>query len=124
MHRIFVYGSLMRGQANQEFLSKSRLIGAVKTLPRYTLVDLGPYPALLEGGATAVLGEVYEVDVATLRKLDQLEEHPHVYERRPVILESSEPAEAYVLHPHLRRGAPEIASGNWANLGVKGSRRS
>lgn len=122
MHRLFVYGSLMRGQANHDLLAGSRFIGPARTLPRYTLVDLGPYPGLLAGGTAAVAGELYAVDAPTLARLDQFEEHPHVYERRPIALASGEPAEAYLLRPHLRQGAPEIRSGRWSEGTGAGSR--
>ena len=36
----------------------ARLVATARTAPRYTLVDLGPYPALVEDGDTAVFGEV------------------------------------------------------------------
>jgi gamma-glutamylcyclotransferase (GGCT)/AIG2-like uncharacterized protein YtfP len=121
MHRIFVYGSLLRGQANHGLLADSRYVGPAETPPRYTLVDLGEFPGLLAGGSTAVAGEVYEVSAATLARLDRLEEHPHAYERRPIVLASGEPAEAYLLHAHRRRGAPEIRTGCWPETAPAGA---
>jgi gamma-glutamylcyclotransferase (GGCT)/AIG2-like uncharacterized protein YtfP len=120
MHRLFVYGSLLHGQANHGLLAGSRFLGTAQTLPRYTLVDLGAYPGVLVGGMTAVAGELYEVDARTLALLDRLEEHPHVFERGPIALASGEPAEAYLLRPQLRRGAPEIRSGRWPQGGGAG----
>ena len=122
MHRIFVYGSLLRGQANHGLLADSRSVGPAETLPRYTLVDLGEFPGLLAGGTTAVAGEVYAVSAATLAQLDRLEEHPHVYERRPIALASGEPVEAYLLHPRWRRGAPEIRAWHWPERAPAGAR--
>ncbi len=122
MHRIFVYGSLMQGQSNHGLLAGSRSGGPARTLPRYTLLDLGEFPGLLAGGTTAVSGEVYEVSAAVLAELDRLEEHPNVYERLPVALASGEPAQAYLLQPRRRRGAPEIGSGRWPPSPEPGSR--
>jgi gamma-glutamylcyclotransferase (GGCT)/AIG2-like uncharacterized protein YtfP len=111
--RVFVYGSLRRGQANHALLQGAACAGTALTLPRYTLVDLGPYPALLEGGTTAVEGELYDVTQETLALLDQLEEHPDVYRRGPVALSGGQAAEAYFLQPQRRQGAPAIPAGRW-----------
>jgi len=124
MHRVFVYGSLMRGHANHHLLAGGRFVGNGRTPPRYTLVDLGPYPGMLAGGMTAVEGELYEVSAQTLALLDRLEEHPHVYERRPVTLASGEPVETYVLQPRHRNGAPEIRTGRWPESATSEGRQS
>jgi gamma-glutamylcyclotransferase (GGCT)/AIG2-like uncharacterized protein YtfP len=55
---LFVYGSLLSGETHAARLASSRLLGEARTEARYTLVDLGPYPALLEGGSTALGGRV------------------------------------------------------------------
>jgi gamma-glutamylcyclotransferase (GGCT)/AIG2-like uncharacterized protein YtfP len=57
--RLFVYGSLLFGEIHNARLGGSRLLGEARTEPRYTLVDLGPYPALLDEGTTSVSGELY-----------------------------------------------------------------
>ena len=63
---IFVYGLLRRGEHFHHLLSSAQFIGGVTTPAKYTLIDLGEYPAMLAGGSTAVVGEVYSVDDATL----------------------------------------------------------
>ena len=113
MPRLFVYGSLRRGQANHSLLAGARLLGLAATLPRYTLLDLGAFPALIEGGTTSVEGEIFEVPDSLLPLLDQLEEHPRVYERKNIQLAGEPPAQAYVLPQRLRRGARELTAGRW-----------
>jgi gamma-glutamylcyclotransferase (GGCT)/AIG2-like uncharacterized protein YtfP len=111
--RLFVYGSLLFGEIHNARLGGSRLLGVARTEPRYTLIDLGPYPALLAEGTTSVWGELYEVAADVLAALDEFEGHPDEYRRLPVRLLTGESAEAYVL-PRVR--APEtrvIASGSW-----------
>ena len=95
--RVFVYGTLRVGQGNHHLLASSRMIGLDRTLARYTLVDLGAFPAVVVGGATAVVGEVFEVDAATLARLDRLEGHPRFYQRTTVRLASGRRAEMYVM---------------------------
>jgi gamma-glutamylcyclotransferase (GGCT)/AIG2-like uncharacterized protein YtfP len=113
MNRIFTYGSLMSGFGNHRLLARARLVGAARTLPRFTLVSLGAFPAMLEGGATAVVGELYDVDDDTLAALDRLEGHPSLYTRTPIALAGRRRAEAYVLPAARAKGYPVIETGDW-----------
>ena len=116
--RGFVYGTLRRGEPNHHLLDGCAFVGAGRTEPRFTLVSLGAFPALVAGGETAVRGEVYEVDVATLAALDRLEEHPDFYQRRRIRLEGGEEVVVYVLPRELARGYPAILSGDWRGAGT------
>lgn len=111
--RVFVYGTLRRGECNHEVLRGARFVGAARTEPRYRLVDLGAFPAMLAGGTTAVAGEVYEVDGATLAALDRLEGTPRFYERAVVVLEGGTEVQAYLLRAGSRGPVRLIASGDW-----------
>jgi gamma-glutamylcyclotransferase (GGCT)/AIG2-like uncharacterized protein YtfP len=82
MHRVFVYGTLRRGESHAQLMQGARFLGSHITDPRYTLCDMSEYPAAVSWGATAIHGEVYEVDNALLRRLDEYEEFPEVYNRR------------------------------------------
>ena len=62
---------------------------------------------------TAVAGEVYKVDNATLARLDHLEGHPRFYRREPITLDSGQDALAYMQAPKQTRGRPHITSGDW-----------
>lgn len=112
---LFVYGTLRRGADNHAELSGAQFSCAARTAAAYELVDLGGYPAVIEGGNTAVEGEIYEVDAALLQRLDEFEEAPHLYERKLVsmALDSAQPVEAYVMRPERVRDAPRIESGDW-----------
>jgi gamma-glutamylaminecyclotransferase len=111
---IFVYGSLLSGEANHAHLGSSRSLGPARTHPSYTLVDLGPYPALLDEGTTAVVGELYDVDDATRAALDEFEGHPTYYRRGAVRIASHEglDVEAYFLLGGAA-GALAIPGGDW-----------
>jgi gamma-glutamylcyclotransferase (GGCT)/AIG2-like uncharacterized protein YtfP len=76
--RVLVYGSLLLGEPNHRILSRATLVGAARTKAGFTLYDLGAFPGMVAGGDDAILGEVYEVDAATLARLDALESHPCV----------------------------------------------
>ena len=111
--RVFVYGTLLAGEANHGLLATARLLGPARTPPRFALHDLGAYPALVRGGRAAVAGEVYEVDAPTLAALDRLEDHPEYYRRTAIVLAGGAAVETYLLVPAQVAGTPVIASGDW-----------
>lgn len=111
--RVFVYGTLLSGEPNHAALAGARFAGAAETAPAFELVDLGPYPALVAGGATRVRGEVYDVDEATLAALDAFEGHPDLYVRIRVTLADGTEAIAYAMPRARVAGRPRIASGDW-----------
>jgi len=118
--RVFVYGTLLAGEPNHRLLANAELVGAAVTKPVFALADLGFFPAMVEGGDSAVRGEVYEVDSPTLARLDVLEGHPRFYKRRQVVLADGTTAETYVLSPEQAAGRPTISSGDWrARQGAK-----
>ena len=111
--RLFVYGSLLRGEDNAHVIASARFVGEARTAPGFTLVDLGPYPALVRGGDTGVAGEIYEVDAAEVAALDDFEGHPDLYVREPIGLDDCSAAAAYLLPAGRAAGFPVIAGGAW-----------
>jgi gamma-glutamylaminecyclotransferase len=109
---LFVYGTLMSGESNATELGGAAFLGPARTAPAYSLLDLGDYPGLVAGGATAVAGELYQVTPPHLVLLDVFEEHPDLYRREPVLLADGRPAVAYLL-VRPPPGAPPIAGGDW-----------
>ncbi|XP_076284916.1 putative gamma-glutamylcyclotransferase CG2811 isoform X2 [Lasioglossum baleicum] len=89
LYRVFVYGTLKRGEPNHSLISEvngySKFLGLGRTAVPYPLVIATRYniPFLLKkpGFGHHVIGEVYDVDTKMLSKLDELEEHPGFYER-------------------------------------------
>ncbi|XP_058798356.1 putative gamma-glutamylcyclotransferase CG2811 isoform X2 [Phymastichus coffea] len=90
LQRIFLYGTLKRGEPNHSLLSNkeygyAKLIGLGKTLLKYPLVITTKYniPFMLKkpGFGNQICGEVYDVDSKMLKKLDEFEEHPNFYVR-------------------------------------------
>lgn len=116
---VFVYGTLKGGHYNNPVMDRAngRLIGKYTTDPEFTMVSLGAYPAVLEGGTTGIVGEVFEVD--SLTPLDRLEGYPGFYNRK-VIDTVYGPAWVYFLSEQsaksMRRREqqfPTIESGEW-----------
>jgi gamma-glutamylcyclotransferase (GGCT)/AIG2-like uncharacterized protein YtfP len=64
-------------------------------------------------GAGIVQGEIYLVSDEILMKLDVFEEHPIVYYRTHVTLQSGTVAQVYWGRSQYTSGFPGIASGDW-----------
>jgi gamma-glutamylcyclotransferase (GGCT)/AIG2-like uncharacterized protein YtfP len=112
-HLVFVYGSLMKGQGNHRLLTSARFVRTAHTSASFTLVDLGAFPGLLAGGTTAVRGEVYAVDNATLAALDRLESHPRFYRRQEIALSDGVRVQAYLLPAARYAAYPAVVGGDW-----------
>ena len=67
---LFVYGTLRAGQPNSPRLGGATLLGPGRTNGR--LAYLGKYPGLCEGKGF-VQGDVYELPIAALARIDELE---------------------------------------------------
>jgi len=75
MIRVFVYGTLKRGERNHHFLTGQQFLGAAQTAPGFTLYALGDYPGMVRSADPThdVTGELWAVNAACLAKLDELE---------------------------------------------------
>jgi gamma-glutamylcyclotransferase (GGCT)/AIG2-like uncharacterized protein YtfP len=103
----------MRGLHNHRLLDGARFIAEDRTRPVFTICDLGSFPAMVDGGETAVVGELWEVDATTLARLDALEGHPRWYRRTPIVLVTRRHAETYLLPRDSLAGKPTVPSGDW-----------
>lgn len=111
-HRVFVYGSLLSGFGNHCLLADSPCLGETCTADaRYRMYDLGAFPAVTEGGADSIYGEVYEVCDVTLVRLDRLEGHPNFYCRQQVLLQDGSMAWLYMLRE--QSDCPLVERGDW-----------
>ncbi len=111
--RLFVYGSLMRGQPAHHLLDGARFVAEVSTAPGFALCDFGDWPGMLREGAGAVRGELFIVPDALVPALDRYEDHPAVFVREEIELADGSRAEAYRVRAERAAGRPRIASGDW-----------
>ncbi len=110
-HLLFVYGSLRPGEARHRLLTGARYLGPHRTGCCYTMYDLGEYPGVVEGGHHAIAGDLYDVDAATLVRIDEYEGYPHEYTRRLI---ATPFGDAWIyLYRRDCPGAGVIASGDW-----------
>ena len=117
--RVFVYGTLRAGEPNHYLLDRHALVARARTEAAFELVSLGAFPAMIAGGTTAVVGEVYVIDPVTLAALDRLEGHPRFYQRTAIRLEDGDEVLAYLLSPEQARGRTRIPSGDWTDADRK-----
>jgi gamma-glutamylaminecyclotransferase len=110
---LFVYGTSRQGEARHGSLGGAPLLGPAMTPAEYRLVDVGPYAALVRGGATAVTGELYRVDFETRRRLDVEHQVPLLFNREKIRLADGAEAEAYLLTTEQVRGRRRLAHGDW-----------
>jgi gamma-glutamylaminecyclotransferase len=110
---LFAYGSLREGERDHAALADAECLGLVATPPRYRLVDLGVYPALLEGGQLSVTGELYRIDRELRRRLDVLKECPILFQRHSIELLTGQHAAAYLMSDEQVRGRRRLHTGDW-----------
>ena len=114
--KLFVYGSLMRGESAHHLLGDATWVCALRTDPSYTLVLVDGYPGLVDGGRTAVAGEIYALSPedadARLAKLDEYEDVPELYTRELRAFGEHQ-AWVYLLLAEQAQGRTVIASGDW-----------
>jgi gamma-glutamylcyclotransferase (GGCT)/AIG2-like uncharacterized protein YtfP len=110
--KLFVYGTLRRGQTAHHLLADARFIATAWTEREYTLLDMGTYPALVPGGDTAVLGEIYELDAQALMELDRYEDAPDLY-RRVLTTIGDHEVFVYLLGAEHASNRPKLRDGDW-----------
>jgi gamma-glutamylaminecyclotransferase len=116
MTRVFVYGTLLRGEPNHPVLGGCLLVAQARTRSEFTFHSLGGFPGMIRGSDIdhqVVIGEIYEVDRAALDRLDRLEGHPSFYERTEIVLECGSVVQTYLLARDRFGNEPRILSGSW-----------
>lgn len=117
MVRVFVYGTLLVGEANHG-VAAPYLLSVRPGRVRGRLYDVGAYPALvLDEAAGEVEGEWFEVTPEGLRAMDDLEEYrgpgqKNAYER-VWVRDAREERSGWVYVWLDSRGYPEIPAGSW-----------
>lgn len=102
MTKVFVYGTLMQGGTNHQFLAGQKFIGRACTGPGFTLYSIGDYPGMVRAphDSEGVTGELWDVSDSCLHKLDQLEGvSEKLFER--VLCRLQTPMESDPVHTYL-----------------------
>lgn len=107
MKKLFVYGTLMRGERNHSRLEGCRFVGEGKTGSHYELLDNGDFPAI-RPGTNRIHGEIYAVPDAMWDMLDRFEGTPTFYSRIQDTVEG--------MDMFLYRGIGCFLRGNWETI--------
>lgn len=126
LHAVFVYGTLLRGQANHKILERGGafFVGRFRTEEKYRMTaEWIPY-VTDHAADVEIVGELYAVDDALMAALDRLEGHPRFYTRRRVSVVSRDnkgvEAEAWLYFNDRSSGRHLIEDGDFARYRLKG----
>ena len=104
MNYYFVYGTLKEGKANSRVLEGAKKIKDFTTAPKFTMFSLGAFPGVINGGDTAIKGEIYEVtDKEQEERLDRLEGYKkgrdnNLYNKETIDIEDGKKAFIYIFN--------------------------
>jgi gamma-glutamylcyclotransferase (GGCT)/AIG2-like uncharacterized protein YtfP len=110
-NRVFVYGTLKRGQRNDHYLHAAEFVGHFTTTSSYSMFVFDDYPAVCLHGRHPIRGEIYHVSDEQFRLLDELEWYPDFYQRIEIPTDFGD-AWMYIVRRHLCRGKQQI-EGVW-----------
>jgi len=117
-NNLFVFGWCRSGfNLNIAVRRDKGFVGAAKTLPEFKMLNIDDVrPAIVEGGKTAIVGELYVVKNRTIEWLDEaVEDCPSATSRRIITLEDGTRAHCYILNRwKIPYREEEIPSGDWA----------
>lgn len=88
MKKVFVYGTLKKGNRNNTLLSKEKLLSSFVITAKPFLMLEGAFPLILEQSHVyskpflPIKGELYTLSEETLKSLDYLEGFPDFYQRQ------------------------------------------
>ncbi len=110
--RVFVYGTLMRGQRAHHFLEGAEYLGEF-ILDNYAIYDLGSFPGIKPKNDHRVFGEVYEIVPEMLPTLDRYEGEGSLYDR--VKVSAGGDAGTVEAYAYVYKGNPgsEPLDGKW-----------
>ena len=77
---VFVYGTLMSGEANHHYLKSSTCLGKA-TIEGYDMYDVGWYPAVVAGD-NLIIGELYQIPLDDMASIDSLEGEGTLYTKK------------------------------------------
>ena len=111
---LFVYDTLKRGKKNHYALANAHYLNETCTSPDYLLVDLGPYPGMVEKPQQgfSVQGELFKIPYDLLAELDKIEDAPFLFNLEPITLADGSKAFAY-LYKQSILGASILSEGVW-----------
>ena len=106
---VFVYGTLKKDHGRSlHDMTGAEYLGSDLTSPRFSMWNLGPFPAVTFKGNSRIAGEVWRVDEQVFEYLDFIEGYPDFYSREKISTQNiSGKHWMYFLHPSQINSAPD-----------------
>jgi gamma-glutamylcyclotransferase (GGCT)/AIG2-like uncharacterized protein YtfP len=105
--KLFVYGTLKRGESN-DISDVALFLKPMRTASQFQLLDFEEYPGMTYGNSS-VEGDLFEVSLRELWKIDDFEDCPKLFLRRTILLEDESLAEAYLISPqHIAKATCKL----------------
>lgn len=100
---LFTYGTLKRGEKNHPAIMSDMYLRETFTSRNYMLVDLGPYPGMIENlkDGFSVRGELFKIPIYMLEDLDKIEGSPNLFKLEPITLADGSKAFAYLYKQNI-----------------------
>ncbi len=111
--RVFVYGTLRKGQYNHYLLNKARFIKDTR-VDGFQMYSRGFFPFLYEGEGS-IIAELYEINQRIFFSLDLLEGYPHHYQRK--IVSDVNGDEAWIYYFENRNNERYMSNGSYIESG-------
>ncbi len=114
MIKFFTYGTFRQNECRHYILQsfKPEFIKQIETVAKYTLINLGSFPGIIEGGNNAIVGELYDITDDIMAVFDMIEGHPSFFCRKEIELVDGTNAAAYVFQ-HSIENCDIIMSNDW-----------
>jgi len=108
-----VYGSLRKGLSNHHYLQNAEFVSTTELPAVYSMVSLGGFPGVMEGGDTKIMLEMYRVTPDELANLDSLESNESFYTRKEVDTLGGSTPWVYFLPREKWIDNEPVPSGDW-----------
>ena len=109
---LLAYGSLRKNYFNSWRLKHSEYVGDIKTTAKYTMIDMGGYPAILPDGETAIHCEVYKVRRNDFISIGRMEMGAG-YKVKAIDTKYGKACLYVFDYPEEIVGCREVSDGNW-----------
>lgn len=114
---LWVYGTLKEGGRLHAAMRGATLVARCRTAPGYRLLNLGSFPGLVRvprpREVDTVAGELFEVPVKMLDRLDEVEGAPTLFCREPIRLTDMDRQPQAFFYKGPVEGREALPGGEW-----------
>jgi len=90
LHKVFVYGSLLKRKTQKELFGSSLAVFSKAVLKDWVLIKDKEYPYIMPSDGKVVEGSVLHLSQEQLEKADQWEDIPKIYQREKVTVRTTD----------------------------------